>query len=194
MNLDSEPFNNLFRNYQKWKDTASICYSTEWFNVLENESYFSVEHKEDQVMVLPIVENSKIVLVKARRPVLGKSLWELPAGGVKNGESHVETAKREMAEETGIQITNLDRFHESQSFVLASNRMPMFPRVFYINLTNQEYLKKDEFDDEIEQVKAFSFEETIESIVQGDLFTTLPIAVICKFLFARNLHTPSTTI
>ena len=194
MNSDSETCNNLCRNYQKWKDTASICYSTEWFNVLENESYYSVEHKEDQVMVLPIVENSKIVLVKARRPVLGKSLWELPAGGVKNGENYAETAKREMAEETGIKVANLDRFHESQSFVLASNRMPMFPKVFYINLTNREYLKKDEFDEEIEQVKAFSFEETVESIVQGDLFATLPIAVISKFLFTRKLHIPSPTI
>ena len=194
MNSDSEPCNDTFINYQQWKDRAKICYSTEWFSVLENESYYSIEHKEDQVMVLPIVENSKIVLVKARRPVLGKSLWELPAGGVKNGESHVETAKREMAEETGIKVANLDRFHESQSFVLASNRMPMFPKVFYINLTNEEYLKKNEFDDEIEQVNAFSFEETVESIVQGDLFATLPIAVISKFLFTRKLHTPSPTI
>ena len=194
MNSDSEPYNNSLRNYQKWKDTASICYSTKWFNVLENESYYSVEHKEDQVMVLPIVGYSKIVMVKAKRPVLGKSIWELPAGGVKNGESYAETAKREMGEETGIKIANLDRFHECQSFVLASNRMPMFPKVFYINLTNQEYLKKDEFDDEIEQIKAFTFEETIESIVQGDLFTTLPIAVISRFLFARNLHPPSPTI
>ena len=194
MNSDSEPCNDTFINYQQWKDRAKICYSTEWFSVLENESYYSIEHKEDQVMVLPIVENSKILLVKARRPVLGKSLWELPAGGVKNGENHVETAKREMAEETGIKIGNLDRFHESQSFVLASNRMPMFPKVFYINLTNQEYLKKDEFDEEIEQVKAFSFEETVESIVQGDLFATLPIAVISKFLFTRKLHIPSPTI
>ena len=194
MNSDSETCNDSFTNYQQWKGTANICYSTKWFNVLEHESYYSIEHKEDQVMVLPIVENSKILLVKARRPVLGKSLWELPAGGVKNGENHVETAKREMAEETGIKIGNLDRFHESQSFVLASNRMPMFPKVFYINLTNQEYLKKDEFDEEIEQVKAFSFEETVESIVQGDLFATLPIAVISKFLFTRKLHTPSPTI
>jgi 8-oxo-dGTP pyrophosphatase MutT (NUDIX family) len=121
-------------------------------------------------------------------------LWELPAGGVKNGESYAETAKREMAEETGIKVANLDRFHQSQSFVLASNRMPMFPKVFYINLTSQEYLKKDEFDEEIEQVKAFSFEETVESIVQGDLFATLPIAVISKFLFTRKLHSPSPTI
>jgi ADP-ribose pyrophosphatase len=194
MNSDGEPCNDTFINYQQWKDRAKICYSTEWFSVLENESYYSIEHKEDQVMVLPIVENSKILLVKARRPVLGKSLWELPAGGVKNGESYAETAKREMAEETGIKIENLDRFHESQSFVLASNRMPMYPKVFYVNLTNQEYLKKDEFDDEIEQVRAFSFEETIESIVQGNLFATLPIAVISKFLFTRNLHTPSPTI
>jgi ADP-ribose pyrophosphatase len=194
MNSDSEPCKNSFTNYQQWKDTASICYSTEWFNVLENQSYYSIEHKEDQVMILPIVENSKIVLVRARRPVLGKSLWELPAGGVKNGESYAETAKREMAEETGIKVANLDRFHQSQSFVLASNRMPMFPKVFYINLTSQEYLKKDEFDEEIEQVKAFSFEETVESIVQGDLFATLPIAVISKFLFTRKLHSPSPTI
>ena len=63
MNLDSECYNYSFMNYKQWQETAKVCYSTEWFNVLENESYYSIEHKEAQVMVLPILENSKIVLV-----------------------------------------------------------------------------------------------------------------------------------
>jgi ADP-ribose pyrophosphatase len=138
-------------------------------------------------MVLPIVENSKILLVKARRPVLGKSLWELPAGGVKNGESHFETAKREMAEETGIKIANLDRFHEFQSFVLASNRMPMFPKIYHLNLSMDEYSKKSSFDQEIENIEIYNFESIKELIKSNSFYSSLSLTVIFRYFLINNI-------
>lgn len=187
MESRSESCKKSILNYKQWVNSAKIRYSNEWFNVLEKDSYFTIEHKEAQVMVLPIVENSKIILVKARRPVLGKSLWELPAGGVKHGECYNEAARREMAEETGIKIENLSRFHECQSFVLASNRMPMFPRIFIIDLNYEEFSEKFESDNEIEQVKIFSFYAVKKLIVSGELYATLPIAVVSRFFFTKKI-------
>jgi ADP-ribose pyrophosphatase len=44
---------------------------------------------------------STIVLVKQHRHAVGADLWEVPAGMIERGEAPLETAKRELIEETG---------------------------------------------------------------------------------------------
>jgi ADP-ribose pyrophosphatase len=44
---------------------------------------------------------STIVLVKQHRHAAGTDLWEVPAGMIERGEPPLETAKRELIEETG---------------------------------------------------------------------------------------------
>jgi ADP-ribose pyrophosphatase len=44
---------------------------------------------------------SMIVLVKQHRHAVGVDLWEVPAGMIERGEPPLETAKRELIEETG---------------------------------------------------------------------------------------------
>ena len=63
------------KNYTRWKENSKTPFSNPWFNVLEKDSYFSVEHLEDQVMILAVDESS-VLLVKAKRQLLGQSVWE----------------------------------------------------------------------------------------------------------------------
>ena len=53
------------------------------------------------VVLLPIPEPRKIVLVRQFRYVVNRWLWELPAGSVDEGESPEEAARRECHEEIG---------------------------------------------------------------------------------------------
>lgn len=170
------------KNYARWKENSKIPFSNPWFKVLEKDSYFSVEHLEEQVMILAVVDESSVLLVKAKRQLLGQSVWELPAGGVNKGEKPSEAASRELFEETGIKVENTERFIPQASFILASNRMPMFPYIFHLNLSASEVKKGFTCDKEIESVDHFKFHVIKEMIAEGDLFTTLPIAVISRFL------------
>ena len=140
------------KNYTRWKENSKTPFSNPWFNVLEKDSYFSVEHLEDQVMILAVVDECSVLLVKAKRQLLGHSLWELPAGGVNKDETPLEAASRELSEETGIKITDPKRFVNHPSFVLASNRMPMFPHIFHLNLSKEEIGDQFSSDEEIERV------------------------------------------
>ncbi len=51
--------------------------------------------------VMPVDDNGRILLVRQYRHATLDYLWELPAGRIDAGEKPLQTAKRELAEETG---------------------------------------------------------------------------------------------
>jgi ADP-ribose pyrophosphatase len=53
------------------------------------------------VVLLPMPEPGHVVLVRQFRYAVNKRLWELPAGGVDEGEQPEDAAKRECHEEIG---------------------------------------------------------------------------------------------
>ena len=60
------------------------------------------------VVILPVTENNEIVFVKEEREVIGKISMGLPAGMIEDNEEPMDAAKRELAEETGIQSNELE--------------------------------------------------------------------------------------
>jgi len=53
------------------------------------------------VVVMPVFRGGEILLVRQYRHSVGQFLWELVAGRIDPGESALEGARRELAEETG---------------------------------------------------------------------------------------------
>ena len=175
--------NKFCSSYSSWKKNAKESYSTQWFTILKGNSFYSLEHNEDQIMILATIEKKSILLVKVKRTLLGDSAWELPAGGLEKNENLDAGASREFLEETGIEIKDLTRFEILPSFVLASNRMPMFPNIFQIDLSKKEFDQRSRHDDEIEKVEIFEFKKIKRMIRDGELCATLPIAVISRYFF-----------
>jgi ADP-ribose pyrophosphatase len=55
------------------------------------------------VAILPLVDHDHVCLLRNQRPVVGDTLWEIPAGTLEPGEAPEAAAIRELAEETGYQ-------------------------------------------------------------------------------------------
>lgn len=53
------------------------------------------------VAILPLLDADRVCLLWNQRPVLGMTLWEIPAGTLEPNEPPAEAAVRELAEETG---------------------------------------------------------------------------------------------
>ncbi len=68
------------------------------------------------VVILPILDPGHIVMIRNYRYTVEEELWELPAGTAEMDESPIETARRELEEETGYRagtIKPLTEFYTS---------------------------------------------------------------------------------
>ena len=54
------------------------------------------------VVILPVLDDGRVLLIRNHRPTLGRALLEVPAGTLEGGESPDTAAARELAEETGF--------------------------------------------------------------------------------------------
>ena len=68
------------------------------------------------VVILPILDARRIVMIRNFRHTVEQELWELPAGTAEPNEAPIETARRELEEETGYRaetMTPLTEFFTS---------------------------------------------------------------------------------
>jgi 8-oxo-dGTP diphosphatase len=64
-----------------------------------------MEHEVSTVVVYALREGQVLLMHRNKEPNLG--LWTAPGGKVEPGESPHEAARREMMEETGLEVVNL---------------------------------------------------------------------------------------
>jgi ADP-ribose pyrophosphatase len=75
-------------------------------------------HASDVVIVVPFLDRQRLLMIKQYRYPVGKVLLEFPAGHVDSGEDPIETAARELEEETGHVAKKIDyvySYHPSVS-------------------------------------------------------------------------------
>lgn len=63
------------------------------------------------VAILPLLDEDHLCLLRNRRPVVGDTLLEIPAGTLEPGEDPDLAAHRELAEETGYRAGRMDKLH-----------------------------------------------------------------------------------
>ena len=67
----------------------------------------------DAVVVLPILENERVILERQFRKGVKKWVYEIPAGRLENGEKPKDAARRELQEEIGYSPRKLELLFKS---------------------------------------------------------------------------------
>lgn len=91
---------------------------------IESEEDLKRIHADAVVMIMHNEEGDKILLNKEYRMACANDVFNFPAGLIESGESFQDGAKRELKEETGLDLVSIkDVLKESYSAVGFSNEM-----------------------------------------------------------------------
>lgn len=97
--------------YENKKGTTKhwIIASRKDFKTLKNQYFNEVKEKIDAVVIMALhKELKKLVLIKQFRVPLNDYVYELPAGLVDEDELMEQAVKRELREETGLNLLEID--------------------------------------------------------------------------------------
>lgn len=133
-------------------------------NIRGKDITFTFLSTKDAVVILPVTEQGKVVLVRQIRPAVDEVLLELPAGGIENGEDPLKAAHRELAEETGYAARSLEltwQFYPSPG--VSNEKMYLYHAV-----VNE---KADQFLDDGEDiaVEEYTPEEAWNLVLTGEI-------------------------
>lgn len=159
-------------------------YENNWIGLTEHQVlnpsggkgiYGEVHFKNYAIGILPLDEELNTWLVGQYRYPLKAYSWEIPEGGGPLAEDPLDSAKRELLEETGLSATNwmeIQRMHLSNS---VSNELA----IIYVARGLSEGVSEPE---ETEQliVRKIPFEEAYQMVIDGTITDSISVAAILK--------------
>jgi len=167
-----------------WKKlSGKTVYDNQWIRVEEHDVinpsggkgiYGKVCLKNIAIGIIPLDEYDNTWLVGQHRYTLNQYSWEIPEGGCPLGTDPLESAKRELKEETGItarQWKELIRIHTSNSVTDEAG-------VIYLA---EDLVQGDQSLDETEQdlrVKKINLKEAVEKVMNGKITDSMSMAGI----------------
>lgn len=168
-----------------WKTLESkIKYDNNWIRLTEHQVinpsggkgiYGEVHFKNYAIGILPLDENYNTWLVGQYRYPLKAYSWEIPEGGGPLGEEPIESARRELLEETGMSAKNwkeIQRMHLSNS---VSDELS----IIYIATGLIQGIAMPEETEQL-VVKKMPFEDVYQMVQKGEITDSMSVAAILK--------------
>ena len=168
-----------------WKITSEKdIYDNPWINLTEyqviNPSgnpgiYGKVHFKNLAIGVLPLDDELKTYLVGQYRFTLNQYSWEMPEGGGPLSIDPLESAKRELLEETGLKAdswTEIQRLH-------LSNSVSDEYSILYLARDLKQFEAEPE-DTEQLIVKKLPFEEVYQMVCRNEITDAMTVAAVLK--------------
>ncbi len=127
----------------------------------------------EAVVVLPFIDDERIILIKQFRPSIEDYIVEAPAGIVDEGETPEEAAKRELEEEIGYipgELTPLGEFYPTPGYSTEKMHFYVARSLRYVGAKPEKYEIIEPFT--ITLKEAFSM---VESNALKDMKTVLAL-------------------
>jgi len=164
--------------------SSKTIYDNPWITLTEHDvtnpgggksMYGKVHFKNRAIGIIPLDEHRNTWLVGQYRYPLNEYSWEIPMGGGPLDVPHLESAKRELKEETGITAKNwteLCKIHTSNSVT---------DEVGYAYLA-QDLTMGDTAFEETEDLKIWKlpFAKTVDMCDKGQITDSLSVAAIYR--------------
>jgi 8-oxo-dGTP pyrophosphatase MutT (NUDIX family) len=174
--------------------TVSVkdIYENPWISLEEHQVinpaggkgiYGKVHFKNKAIGVIPVDEHGNTWLVGQYRYTLNEYSWEIPEGGGPLEINPLESAKRELKEETGITANKwqqIMRMHTSNSVT---------DEEAFIFLAEELSFGKSELEETEADlvVRKIPLKEALQMVMDGKITDSLSVAAILKVARLKNL-------
>ncbi|OZM58706.1 ADP-ribose pyrophosphatase [Lottiidibacillus patelloidae] len=125
------------------------------------------------VAIVACTKENKLVVVRQFRKALERTIVEIPAGKLEKGEEPLDSAKRELEEETGYtceKITKISAFYTTPGF---SNQIV---HVYFTNELSKGTQQTD--SDEFVDVMEITIDEALRMIETGEIIDAKTIYAV----------------
>lgn len=176
---------NLTEYKNPWTTlTSEQVYDSPWISVTKHDvlnphgnpgTYSVVHFKNIAIGILPLDENYNTWIVGQYRYPINQYSWEIPEGGGQLNVPPLDSAKRELLEETGITAskwTNIQEMHLSNS---ASDEFC----VLYI-AQNLSFGESEPEDVEELELRKLHFDELYQMVEKGEITDSLTVTIVLK--------------
>lgn len=168
-----------------WKtQSVKTVYENPWIKLEEHQVitpagkegiYGKVHFKNRAMAIVPIDQDGNTWLVGQFRYTLDEYSWEIPLGGGPIDQDLLESAKRELKEETGLSAskwTELMKIHTSNSVT---------DEWGLIYLAEDLSEGETEFEDtEVLHIKKLPFQEALDMVMKGEITDSISVAGLLK--------------
>jgi 8-oxo-dGTP pyrophosphatase MutT (NUDIX family) len=178
-------FRLMNENHNPWKIIKEKkIYNNPWIDVIEYDVinpgggsgiYGKVHFKNIAIGILPLDENLNTYLVGQYRFALGQYSWEMPEGGGPIDADPLESAKRELKEETGLVAkdwSQLIELHNSNSVTDEYARI-------YLARKLEQYTPAPEETEQL-ALKKIHFEEVYKMVEDGIITDAMTVVAVLK--------------
>lgn len=168
-----------------WKISAEkLVYNNPWISLTEYDVinpgggkgiYGKVHFKNIAVGVLVLDQDLNTYLVGQYRFTLNAYSWEMPEGGCPVGSDTLESAKRELLEETGLVAKEWTRLFEMH----LSNSVSDELAVIYLARDLTQFEAEPEETEQL-QVKKIPFAAMLDMVEKGEITDSMTVAAVYK--------------
>lgn len=176
---------NTDKHKNPWeKKSSEVKYENRWIKVTEAQVigpdkkpgiYGTVHYKNFAMGVIALDANLNTWIVGQYRYPIEQYSWEIPEGGGPLNESPLESAKRELKEETGLGATHFTevlRMHTSNSV------SDEYSIVYLATGLTEGPSSPD--PNEVLEVKKLPFLKLYEMVMKGEITDAITVATVLK--------------
>ncbi len=171
--------------HNPWQITSeNKVYDNPWISLTEYQVinpagnpgiYGKVHFKNIAIGVLPLDDDLNTYMVGQYRFPLNQYSWEMPEGGGSLDTDPLDSAKRELLEETGLKATEwteIQRLHLSNS---VSDELS----ILYLARGLQQFEAEPEETEQL-VIKKLPFEEVYQMVCRGEITDAMTVAAVLK--------------